>query len=96
MIIPSRWFSGGMGLDSFRDMMMQDTHITKLVDFANAKDCFPQNSISGGVCFFLRERDRTGDCEFTNIEIIQKYSYKSINEFIGIVMIMKQFRSFIR
>jgi site-specific DNA-methyltransferase (adenine-specific) len=67
MIIPSRWFSGGMGLDSFRDMMMQDTHITKLVDFANAKDCFPQNSISGGVCFFLRERDRTGDCEFTNI-----------------------------
>jgi len=67
MIIPSRWFSGGMGLDSFRDTMMQDAHITKLVDFANAKDCFPQNSISGGVCFFLRERDRTGDCEFTNV-----------------------------
>lgn len=67
MIIPSRWFSGGMGLDSFRDTMMQDSHITKLVDFSNAKDCFPQNSISGGVCFFLRERDKSGNCEFTNI-----------------------------
>ena len=52
MIIPSRWFSGGMGLNSFREMMMNDRHITKMVDFANAKDCFPQNSISGGVCYF--------------------------------------------
>jgi site-specific DNA-methyltransferase (adenine-specific) len=67
MIIPSRWFAGGMGLDNFRDSMMQDGHITKLVDFANAKDCFPQNSISGGVCYFLRERDITGLCEFTNV-----------------------------
>lgn len=67
MIVPSRWFAGGMGLDDFRDSMMKDPHITHVVDFANAKDCFPQNSISGGVCYFLRERDRTAECEFTNI-----------------------------
>ncbi len=53
MIIPSRWFSGGMGLDSFRKTMMNDKHITQIVDFTNAKDCFPQNSISGVVCYFL-------------------------------------------
>lgn len=46
---------------------MEDEHITHLVDYTNAKDCFPQNSISGGVCYFLRERDTTGLCEFTNI-----------------------------
>jgi adenine-specific DNA methylase len=67
MIIPSRWFAGGMGLDKFRDNMMNDTHITRIVDYANAKDCFPQNSISGGVCYFLRERDKEGLCKFTNI-----------------------------
>lgn len=68
MIIPSRWFAGGLGLDAFRQTMMEDEHITHLVDYTNAKDCFPQNSISGGVCYFLRERDTKGLCEFTNIK----------------------------
>lgn len=67
MIIPSRWFAGGMGLDSFRQEMMNDRHIRQLVDFANAKDCFPQNSISGGVCYFLWDRDNEGLCEFTSV-----------------------------
>lgn len=67
MIIPSRWFAGGLGLDGFRQSMMEDEHLTHLVDYNNAKDCFPQNSISGGVCYFLRERDSAGLCQFTNI-----------------------------
>ena len=67
MIIPSRWFAGGLGLDSFRQEMMEDKHITNLIDFTNAKDCFPQNSVSGGVCYFLWEREQTGLCSFTNI-----------------------------
>jgi len=82
MIIPSRWFCGGMGLDSFRQKMMKDEQISQIVDFANAKDCFPQNSISGGVCYFLWERGRKGNCTITNI--INGRSQKenrSINEF---------------
>ena len=67
MIIPSRWFAGGLGLDEFRETMMNDSHITNLVDYTNAKDCFPQNSISGGVCYFLRESGKEGLCNFTNI-----------------------------
>jgi len=67
MIIPSRWFAGGLGLDNFRKTMMTDSHITHIVDFANAKECFPQNSIGGGVCYFLRQRDVVSDCQFTNI-----------------------------
>lgn len=67
MIIPSRWFAGGMGLDDFREEMMNDRHITKIVDYTNAKDCFPGNSVSGGVCYFLWENNTESDCEFTNI-----------------------------
>lgn len=64
MIIPARWYAGGMGLDEFRQSMMHDHHIKYLVDYANAKDCFPQNSISGGVCYFLRDVTYNGKCKF--------------------------------
>lgn len=67
MIIPSRWFSGGKGLDEFRESFLANRHIKKLVDFVNAKDCFPSSSISGGVCYFLYDSEYEGDCEFTSI-----------------------------
>ena len=67
MIIPSRWFAGGMGLIHFRKNMLQDRHIRVIVDYSNAKDCFPNISLSGGVCYFLRDRDKPGDCLFRNI-----------------------------
>ena len=67
MIVPSRYFAGGKGLDAFRERMLNDRHLVKMVDFINAKDCFPQNSISGGVNYFLWDRDHEGDCEFTTV-----------------------------
>lgn len=67
MITPSRWFNGGKGLDKFRNDMFSDRRITHLVDFQNAKDCFPGVSIGGGVSYFLWERDKKDDCEITNI-----------------------------
>ena len=70
------------GLDSFRDKMMNDGHIRQLTDFANAKDCFPQNSISGGVCYFLWERDTQGNCLFTNVNNgKENVIYRPLNEF---------------
>lgn len=62
MIIPSRWFTGGKGLDDFRSKMLHDKNISILHDYINAKVCFPSVIIEGGVCFFLREEDYNGKC----------------------------------
>ena len=63
MIIPARWFAGGMGLDNFREKMLKSKHIRLIVDYPNAKDCFSGLSIGGGVCYFLWDKTHTGNCK---------------------------------
>lgn len=66
MVIPSRWFSGGRGLEDFRKEMLSDKRIRKLVDYENFKDIFPGVDLAGGACYFLWDRDNPGVCEVSN------------------------------
>ena len=62
MIIPSRWFTGGKGLNEFRDKMLNDNRLRIIHDYPEASDCFSGVQIKGGVCYFLWNRDEKGLC----------------------------------
>jgi site-specific DNA-methyltransferase (adenine-specific) len=75
MITPSRWFSGGKGLDTFRDRMLRDHRFVKLVDFPQLYDVFPGVKIRGGISYWLWGRDHDGGCEVVTMignEVIGK------------------------
>ena len=65
MVVPSRWFTGGKGLDEFRDAMLADKRIRSIDDFLSASDVFPGVGLKGGVCYFLWDRDNPGLCQIT-------------------------------
>jgi hypothetical protein len=67
MVTPSRWFAGGRGLDNFRAQSLSDHRFRVVVDFLLEKDAFPNVNISGGVNYFLWERDFDGECEITTV-----------------------------
>lgn len=65
MVIPSRWFAGGKGLDEFRESMLTDNRLRTIVDFLTASEVFPGVGLKGGVCYFLWDRDTAGPCSVT-------------------------------
>ena len=81
MITPSRWFAGGKGLDTYRDEMINDRRICKIVNFANGKDCFPTAS-TGSISYFLWDKKYNGDCSFKSVlNGKEDVSIRPLNEF---------------
>ncbi len=62
MVIPARWFSGGKGLDKFRESMLSDDRLRSIDDYLSASDVFPGVGLKGGICFFLWDRENPGLC----------------------------------
>lgn len=73
MIIPARWYSGGRGLDAFRESMLHDHRIKQLFDYSDSNDCFAGVDIAGGICYFLWDENYNGSCEVVNFHNGARY-----------------------
>jgi len=54
-VLPTRWYIGGKGLDTFRADMVSDPHLRELHDYVTPETVFPGTNNRGGICYFLRD-----------------------------------------
>lgn len=81
MIMPSRWFSGGKGLDKFRTTMIDDKCISVLHDYMESQDCFPNVAIEGGICYFMWDINNDDPCHvFTHNKLDTQESVRYLSE----------------
>ena len=82
LIMPSRWFAGGRGLDDFRVEMLNDRRIERLYDYPKSRDCFPTVDIAGGICYFLWNKDADSDCTIVSrIGNNENVATRKLNEY---------------
>lgn len=62
LIMPSRWMTGGKGLDEFRANTINDRRFLILHDYFDARECFSNVEIKGGVCYFLWNKENHEPC----------------------------------
>lgn len=70
LIMPTRWYAGGKGLDEFRDQMLSDTQVSQLHDFLKPEVIFPEINLRGGICYLLWDKEH-------NNNLTQVFTYKN-------------------
>ena len=68
MIMPAKWYTGGKGLDEFRDEMLNDKRIAFIADFDDSRELFPTADIAGGICYIGWNSSYNGLCTFVSIK----------------------------
>jgi len=78
-VVPSRWFSGGKGLDDFRKSMLLRKDIVSIHHIPNSRTIWPEVEIKGGVNYFYLDKMHEGLTEFTsdsgNKQLVQLDKY---------------------
>lgn len=77
LIIPSVWFTGGKGLNEFREYMLNIKGLKQINNFVTSQDVFPNVNLRGGVNYFLFEKKYNND---KGIRIITFKDKKKIND----------------
>ncbi len=84
LIIPSRWYTGGKGLNEFRKSMLDDPHLKTLYDCKDPQEIFPHTNIRGGICIFVWDRNYDNSSKGTKIITVEhnketNISYRPLN-----------------
>ena len=66
LIMPARWFAGGRGVDEFRKTMLSDKRLSLIHDFFDARACFSNVEIKGGIMYFRWDKDYCGNCHIVS------------------------------
>lgn len=61
LIMPTRWYAGGKGLDDFRDQMLSDAQVSQLHDFLKPEVIFPEINLRGGICYLLWDKEHNNN-----------------------------------
>ena len=72
MIMPTRWYAGGRGLNDFREQMLSDTKISELHDFLKPDLIFPNINLRGGICYLLWDNQHDNSKSLTNVYTYNK------------------------
>lgn len=91
-IIPTRWYTGGKGLDDFRKNMLNDKHMELIHDYLTPEYIFSNTNIRGGVCYFLWNKDYNNEVDLIRVvthqnekiisDIKRKFKIKDVDIFI--------------
>jgi site-specific DNA-methyltransferase (adenine-specific) len=66
-VTPSRWMAGGKGLDKYREKMLSDKRMRRIMDYPKLYEGFPGVKIRGGISYFLWDREHHDACEVQTI-----------------------------
>lgn len=66
-VTPSRWMAGGKGLDKYRERMLSDKRMRRIVDYPKLYEGFPGVKIRGGISYFVWDREHNGPCDVQTI-----------------------------
>ena len=55
-------------LSDFRSTMLNDKSIRQLVVYTDSHDVFPTVEIKGGLCYYLRDSQYSGNCIYSLIK----------------------------
>lgn len=67
LVMPTRWYAGGKGLDDFRKQMLDDKTIVEIHDFQNPSIIFPSTNIRGGVCSVLWDNNYNNEKDLVKV-----------------------------